>query len=218
MTPVYLLPGLGADGRLFKRLQLPAGYELRLLEWPDCQGCSSLQEYAQRLLSRIDTSRPFLLGGVSLGGIISIELAKHISPAGLVLFSTAKTRAEFPGLFRWLDKTGLYRYFSAGMLRRLGSFANRFTPVSPEGRQLFLDMLYNTPDDLLTFFARETIKWKNTMVPAPFIHFHGNIDRVFPLKNIHEAIVISKGSHFMIFEKAAELNQLLQKHLPEFST
>ena len=68
MIPVYCIPGMGVDRRLFKNIKLQQG-ELRFIEWLEPQRDESLASYAQRLSAQIDRSGPFALLGVSFGGI-----------------------------------------------------------------------------------------------------------------------------------------------------
>jgi surfactin synthase thioesterase subunit len=73
---LYLIPGMGADARLFEGLRRE-GLEFEVLEFiPPVKG-ESLREYALRMGERIDTTKPYVLGGQSLGGTMATEIAQR---------------------------------------------------------------------------------------------------------------------------------------------
>jgi surfactin synthase thioesterase subunit len=88
---VYFIPGLGADYRLYNNINLP-GVESIYISWPEPNDCTTLKEYTELLLPMIDTSKPFVIWGTSMGGMVAIELCKHVKPQKLILISTVKTR------------------------------------------------------------------------------------------------------------------------------
>jgi hypothetical protein len=53
------------------------------------------------------------------------------------------------------------------------------------------------------------MNWKNDTYPSNLFHIHGNIDRIFPIKNIQNSIEIPNGGHFMIVNKASQIEQLI---------
>ncbi|RYD69520.1 MAG: hypothetical protein EOP53_27030, partial [Sphingobacteriales bacterium] len=63
---VYFISGLAADCRVFKRIQLPAGFESVYLDWIPPLPNESLQSYAMRMAESIDTNEPFALVGLSM--------------------------------------------------------------------------------------------------------------------------------------------------------
>ena len=76
---LYLIPGMGADARLFEGLRRE-GLEFEVLEFiPPVKG-ESLREYALRMGERIDTTKPYVLGGQSLGGTMATEIASVLQP------------------------------------------------------------------------------------------------------------------------------------------
>ncbi|HVG11799.1 MAG TPA: hypothetical protein VM843_02295, partial [Flavisolibacter sp.] len=84
---VYFISGLGADCRIFKNLQLPPSYHAVHVEWIKPLVKESLAEYALRLSAAIDTTQPFGLIGLSLGGMIAVEISKNKRAEWVVLIS-----------------------------------------------------------------------------------------------------------------------------------
>jgi surfactin synthase thioesterase subunit len=77
---IYLISGLGADRRVFKKLVFPTDFELIYLDWITPEPAESLEAYAARLALNIDTSAPFYLIGLSFGGMLATEIAKKLNP------------------------------------------------------------------------------------------------------------------------------------------
>ena len=89
-----LLTGLGADERLFnaQRAAFPGLVTPRwIAPWPR----EGLAEYAERFAAEIPISRPLVLGGCSLGGMVAYEMAHVLRPDALVLIASAVTATRF---------------------------------------------------------------------------------------------------------------------------
>jgi surfactin synthase thioesterase subunit len=114
-TIIYLFPGQGADCRLFRFIEFP--YDTAHLEFPIPAKNTTLREYAHGFISRIDTTRPFILIGVSLGGMICSELADTLKPAKVIVISSAKHRAELPGRYRFQKTIPLNKIIPRGMTK-----------------------------------------------------------------------------------------------------
>jgi hypothetical protein len=71
---LYLFSGLGADKRIFQRLDL-SGYAVNYIEWILPLEGETIEQYASRLLCQITAPNPTLIG-LSFGGIMAIEVAK----------------------------------------------------------------------------------------------------------------------------------------------
>ncbi len=92
LVNVYLFPGTGSDARLFSKLELPDGYQARHVEYPIPQKGETMEGYAMLLAQQIDTTQPFVLVGVSIGGMLCTELAEQLSPLKTIVVSSSKCR------------------------------------------------------------------------------------------------------------------------------
>jgi pimeloyl-ACP methyl ester carboxylesterase len=69
----YLIPGLGADERVFQGLSLPG--PAVVLHWLMPQSPTEpLQKYAARLAEAVPPDHPCWLVGVSFGGLLALEV------------------------------------------------------------------------------------------------------------------------------------------------
>lgn len=212
---LYMLSGLGADRRIFERLSkhLPE-LEIVALDWLPPGDSRSLAEYAALYHQKFAPSPPFMLGGVSMGGMVAQEWARLSAPDALVLISTACHRSDFPWPIRLAHRTGITRLLQKPFLVWLGTAADRFTTKTPRGRSLFYDMLHDADPDVMHFGARATSGWKPCGTAVPVLRIHGTADRVFPIRLLKTpAQRVKGGSHFMIVDRVGEIAEIMRREL-----
>ncbi len=211
---VYFLSGLGADKRAYKRISLPSGFEVFHIEWKPVRGDESIQEYAQYLSEEIDTSEPFILAGLSFGGIMAIEVSKIVKPVKLIVFSTVRTKSELPLLYRFAGKLRLYKLLPYKLFSLSLPFLYWFFgPLDKEGRVLISEFLHQTDPVMLSWAFKQISKWENIEDLTESIHIHGSRDRVFPVGLCKPEYTIKGGGHLCVFTHAAEMNLILREIL-----
>ncbi len=154
---VVLLPGLGADGRLFGA-QKRAFPGLRVLERMEPEGRESLAAYAARLAERFEEPEgPYILGGSSMGGMVALEMARLLRPSAVVLIGSALSGGGVWGWLRAVERAA--RPLPGGVIEAgrwltpLG--APLFCSAGRENRGLFLDMLaVNQPEVMIGHAAK----------------------------------------------------------------
>lgn len=216
MKRVYFIPGLGADERLFSQLNLK-GIEEHYLNWIEPEDCTTMADYAARYVPMIDTSEPFYILGMSMGGMMAIELQKLIQPEKLILISTVKTRLEISPQLRAVARMKLDMLFSGSVIQNLSGLIDLVVPWQTQTqRSLFLEMLHNSTPEFLKFAIHACINWDNEIMPHNYVHFHGNRDPLFPGSRAINAEIVEGGNHFMIYEKGEELTRRIQQYLDRF--
>ena len=130
---VYFLPGVGCDKRLFSRIKLP-GHEMVMLEWPPFPKRCRLEELAAEMRSGVDGTKPHMLAGVSLGGMVAQELALLTKPEKVILIST------WTGPHEWLRQVHVMKSLGGTCL------IGRFTMWATWPFQRFLGCLLYTSD------------------------------------------------------------------------
>ena len=94
--PVYFMPGLAASPTIFENIKLPEDqFEMHFLEWFLPNDKESIESYALRMTDKIQDENPVLVG-VSFGGILVQEMAKHIKTQNVIIISSVKSNTEFP--------------------------------------------------------------------------------------------------------------------------
>jgi pimeloyl-ACP methyl ester carboxylesterase len=93
-----LLPGLGADARMYGPLfdglaDRQADVVLRI-DWPDHRGERTLAEVAERLIDEHDLGTYDVIAGSSLGGMVGAEIVARTGAEDLVLIGSAQEPRE----------------------------------------------------------------------------------------------------------------------------
>jgi len=209
---IYVISGLGTDGRVFKGIKIK-GIRFQFLKWLAPKSGESLSVYAERFSKQIKTKSPRLIG-ISFGGILAIEISKILPLKKLILISSIKTRAEMPPLFQLISKIKWMESLIIWLICRITWPAPWFFGATKYAR-LLKQILKDTNQTLLSWSIHQILHWKNIKPPRMATHIHGDTDRIFPsqyTKHIHE---IKKGGHFMIMENASEISALLNSVLPK---
>jgi pimeloyl-ACP methyl ester carboxylesterase len=208
---IYLIPGLGADGRMYTP-QLKVLKNAVVLEHQKPLKGETLAEYAHRLSAKIDTSEPFILVGTSLGGMISVEMAKVINADRVILISSVKHRDEMP---RWIRAMKYLRFhkllsganfirFSNANVKRL--ITKRDTTVA----KLLVEMHNSADPEFVGWAINAVVNWNGAKdYRHDIIHIHGTRDQLFPHHNIEKFIAVKGGSHVMGLTQAQDVNKAL---------
>ena len=208
---LYFLAGLGFDYRIFSNLELHSG-KIKHLSWLEPEDKENLDYYVKRVSEQIDKSKPFILIGHSFGGIIVQEISKIITPEKVIIISSVKSKEEIPFTLKFLKTIPLYKFFNKKIiLATFPIWARAFGYRSEKGRTLFVQMISNCTDNYFRWAMDKIVNWNGNPNSDKVIHIHGSNDKTFFLKKIHKPIVIPDGSHFMVFSKAEEVSEVLNK-------
>jgi len=211
-TRLLLLPGVGADWRLYDE-QRSCAADLHVIEWIQPVAADEpLTDYAKRLAATIDMPRPFVLGGTSFGGMVALELARHLQPDAVILIGSCRSPSSLPSSYRFLRACSdlvpdvlLERSFAASPL-----IASRFGVRSREHRRLFSDMLRQTPPSFVRWATRAIFGWPGIdELPVPIRHIHGEDDRIIPLRCVRPDVVVKRAGHMLSVTHPAEVNSFI---------
>ncbi|KIC00949.1 alpha/beta hydrolase [Flavobacterium sp. JRM] len=208
--PVYFMPGLAASTTIFERIALPEDtFEIHLLEWEIPLEHESLQNYAKRIAQNIKHSNPVLVG-VSFGGILVQEMAKHIEARKVIIISSVKCNAEFPRRMKIAKTTKAYKLIPMRLILNVENLA-KFSFGEKINKRLKLYEKFLSVRDIryLDWAIEQVILWDRTKIDENVIHIHGDEDEVFPIKYIANCKVVKGGTHIMILNKFKWLNENL---------
>lgn len=208
---VYFIPGLGADRRMYHH-QLAVLPGAEVLEHLTPVKGESLPAYALRVASLIDSSAPFVLVGTSLGGMISMEIARILNPERLILISSVKTRQELPAFIRSMKYLKLHKLLTGKAYQRFNKIAARRldSRKDTEAARLIQAMMRDINPEFIKWAVDAVIKWNPpTNYRTDVVHIHGSNDLLFPISKIKNAIVVQNGTHIMNMTMSKEVN----KHL-----
>jgi pimeloyl-ACP methyl ester carboxylesterase len=207
---VYLFPGQGSDERLFKHLELPPGYDTIHISYPVPDKHETMAMFANRFIEEIDRSSPYILLGVSLGGMICTELTDTLSPLLTILISSAKTTHELPGRYTFQQRFPLNRIIPKGLIKGGAIMLQGIVePDRKHDKETFKDMLKAKDPLYLKRTVDMIINWKRTVYSDKIVHIHGDKDHTIPIRNVQYDYLIEEGSHMMMITRAGEINQII---------
>src|SRR4030095_16402457 len=217
MTDVVFIPGLGADERLFDNIRT-VSCNRHFVRWHKPAPQESLQNYVQAIAKQLESLHHPVLVGVSLGGIVAMELRELFPVEKTILISSVKSKQELPSFFARVKAFRLADIFPPALLKHSTPWIRPFiSGASDEANyQLFLKMLHATDDAFIRWSIQQVLHWeREAYTPGNVIHMHGTEDYVFPYRNIiHCDYSIQGGAHDMILSKAAEISDILAKEIP----
>lgn len=208
---LYFLSGLGADSRAFKYLTFPQNVEPVFIEWLAPARNETLQEYAKRISEKLDTTRPFMLIGLSFGGILATEIIEFVSPVKTILMSSASRRQELPFYYRFAGALRLDRLVPAKALNKSHALTNwLFGLTEKMDKELLHEILRTTDTAFSKWAVGEILRWKRTASPPNIIRIHGDKDRILPIINFNPSHLVKDGGHFMVVSKAVEISAIIK--------
>ena len=210
---IYLLPGQGADCRLFNNINFPC--DTVHLEFPAPEKKTTLREYAYSFIPRIDTGRGVILIGVSLGGMISSELADTLDPGKVIVISGAKCRDELPGRYRFQKHIPLNHIVPAKTTRWGAKVLAPIVEPERKGDTIFRSMLMAKDPVYLKRTVNMIIDWEKESYDSSIVHIHGDKDHTLPIRNIRYDYLVPGGTHMMVYIRGDEVSELIKQILIE---
>lgn len=218
---LILLPGLGADGRVFDpQRELPV--ELVAPGWIEPLPDEPLASYALRLAERLSDEvrrggdEPTWLGGVSFGGMVALEAARHIPVRGVFLIASAPSGSQVPRSLHMAEHAS--RWVPGSVLewgmRRAPLLGAEFRRLTLAQKRLLREMLLATPLSFLRWGGRAIVEWQGPVELAVPVHqIHGADDRIIPLRNVGPDLTVPGAGHLVNMTHAGEVNRFIEARL-----
>jgi len=199
---VFLIPGLGATSDLFADYQFP--FPNRTVDYP-APGTPALglSEYAGQLIADNGIQPGDSLIGVSLGGMISCEIAAQMFISKLTLVSSCTDSLHLVPFLRKI------RQLSHVVPWRLMQKMPFPAFVLSRHRRLALAMFRMADAKFIRWACLNAAAWKSPAVHHDMIQIHGDRDPLFPIALQKVDHVIKGGDHLMILSHRAEIQPLL---------
>jgi hypothetical protein len=209
---LVMLPGMAADHRLFEP-QLRFFPDLVVPPWIDPEPREPLACYARRMASALMPSSAILIGGVSFGGIVALEMAGHLGLTQCVLISSIRSCGELPWrlrVLRPLASIGPERLSAAA-----GWTARLSAPLMPRATARRLGRLAVPQAAFLRWGCWAVLQWQPTHDArrVRVRQIHGSADRTFPVGYTHPDQIVRGGGHLLTLTHATEINDFLSRAL-----
>jgi len=211
---LVMFPGLGADERLIEP-QRALGIPIEVPCWIDPLPREPLVSYAARLAATIRTPQPYFIAGISFGGPIALEIARHAHPRGVILISSCRSRRGISRFLRFMARgTRITPLAVFRALKSMPMFGRRmFGTITPEQAAVFDAMLADTPAVRLKWSIAALMKWSGSAVTldCPIHHIHGECDRILPVRYGQPDRVIAGAGHLLNLTHADQVNQYIRE-------
>ena len=214
--PIVFLAGLGVDERLFVR-QRPPFPTLVVPRWIEPHPGEALREYSRRMAATISPHPDMILGGVSMGGMVALEMAKILKPRGLVLIGSCQRPNEIFGWIRAVASVARYAPALRGNhMKWIAKMGMPLMGVCERGhREILLQLAEDLSSKFACWAAGAIVDWPGaTPAMCPVLRIHGRRDRMIrcPLEsssaNQTTAIVAGAG-HVLNLTHAEEVNDAI---------
>lgn len=213
---VFCIGGLGTDERIFSKLVI-SNADLVIVKWLIPEKKESFSAYVKRMMLQITEPQPILLG-ISFGGMIAVEMAKLYPTKKTFIIASVKHKNELPFWMKILSRVPLHRLLKPRPNKLIYPIEDFFLGADDvETKKLAANYRENINQKYLQWSIHEIINWQNVTIPQNLIHIQGTADRVFPLRNMYAEYLIENGKHFMIFNRAAEISNIIKRELDKMT-
>jgi pimeloyl-ACP methyl ester carboxylesterase len=154
---LILFSGLGLDAR-YVTPDFPLPFDLYVPPWIDPLPNESLESYAQRIIPTlpIHDTIDYYIGGVSFGGMVALEVSRHLKPEAVFLISSCPSYRQVSWLVRVPGKL-IAPYVKADFVKHflwLAPLAIRLTgPLHRTKRNLLIDIWNNANLEVMRWGA-----------------------------------------------------------------
>jgi len=205
---IFLLPGLGATSDLFADYQFP--FPTRTVEYSaPARTSMGLPDYSVQLIAENGIQPGDSLIGVSLGGMISCEIARQMPLSKLTLVSSCTNSGHIQPLLRKLRPVN--QFIPWQMFQKLP-----FPPfILSRTRRRALAMFRVADAMFIRWACQNAATWKCPPLHPDIVQIHGDKDPVFPISRQKIDHIIRGGDHLMILSHRLKIQPLLiARHHP----
>ncbi|MCM4168246.1 hypothetical protein KCTC52924_03808 [Arenibacter antarcticus] len=208
---VYFVPGMAANISIFDKIHLPEEtFVQHYLDWFIPSKDISLEDYALEMCKHIKHANPVLIG-VSFGGILVQEMAKHVSVRKVIIISSVKSKFELPKRMIFAKYTKFHKLLPTGLVNNMELLAKyAFGEAATKRLALYEQYLSVRDKYYLDWCIDKIVNWPQSECSENLVHIHGEKDPVFPIGHIKQCILVKNGTHTMIIHRYKWFNE----HLP----
>ncbi len=203
---------MGADHRAFSYITLPKGFHAIHIPWIQPYINEQLSTYALRLAIGIKTSEPFILVGLSMGGMMAVEIAKRIPPLCTILISSIPLSAQLPRCYRVAAKLKASILLSPPLSKTLVGLAKVFIRRSSP-THLAADMFQAIDNEFFKWSMTAVLQWDSRQFSQPLFHIHGMKDRTLPIRLTHPTNSVPGAGHMLVMTHPTIVNAFIHEVL-----
>ena len=216
-VPLILFSGMGADASIFlpQRLAFP---NLIVPEWIPPQKAEGLESYCARFAQTFAPQCPCVVGGASFGGVVALEMTRHLETLGCILIGSVRGPDELPkrirmlrsfaptlsiapiSLMQWAADSAAVSANRVGV-KHLAGVSRQFAKSDPA---------------VLRWSAQTILSWDSSYESVNVRHIHGDRDCVFPIGCVRPDKVVLGGGHVISMTHGSQVNEFIREQLVYF--
>jgi pimeloyl-ACP methyl ester carboxylesterase len=213
LQTIYCISGLGADEKVFQFLDLSFAKPF-FIQWITPLKNETLHGYAMRIKEQFIYDVNPLILGLSLGGMLAVEIAKSNPTATVIVISSAKTKKEIPFFLRMFKYAPVYKILPMPLVRRSSHIQQYFLGANLDSTKKYLkNVLTHMDPEFYRWAVHALLSWDNEIMPPNVTHIHGTSDNLLPYSYVTADITIKNAGHLMIVENAEEVSACLKQIL-----
>lgn len=216
---VLLITGFALDKRAFNLMNLPEDTFKTFDLIPVHKG-ESLREYAIRMAGEIGLAPGDIIGGVSLGGMLALEMAKAIQVRGVLLIASSTHPRQIRKRFRmWAP---LASRMPQAAIRRIFTLVPKVLAwqrmLTPPAQALLVDIMGRFPTAMLQTFPMMILRWPGCEPPDRFRHIHSDGDWLIrPAGNPAKLKIVNGKNHLITVSHPEVVREWLMRSVAELS-
>jgi pimeloyl-ACP methyl ester carboxylesterase len=176
----------------------------------------SLPEYAARLAATLNLRRdvPVILGGVSFGGMIAYEMARHVRPAAVIQIASCRLRRSLRPFYRFgryvIPSLPMSTWSLAKLLASPAvGIASHF---GARDRTLAVTMFREMDSAFMNWVLTAILDWNPTQYEGtPIFQIHGRRDLLLPVGRVNADVYIPDGGHMINVTHAQQVNAFISE-------
>ncbi|MEP4534042.1 MAG: alpha/beta hydrolase [Cyclobacteriaceae bacterium] len=210
---IIFISGLGANELAFSRIG-DVGLEKVLVKWIANERKESMESYAKRLIAKYKISSQDVITGLSFGGILAQQIGLILGNKNIILISSFRDKRDL----RWPFKLALDLRLNIIPLIRIPVLENAIALIlnsgSTESKEILKTMIKATDYKLMNWSIQKIAQLQNNQFhelnPTSLI---GTRDRIIQKWSNNDTSIIQNGSHFMVFDRAREITEIIKNRL-----
>lgn len=211
---VYFISGLGADQRVFKKLEIDKRFNVEHIKWVEPKRGESLKNYCKKLLNQIDTTQPFQLVGLSFGGMIATEMSEICKPEQIILISSNSIGVPLAKFWIGFVDFILLSPYAGPFLKKANKTTYKFFGAkTKEEKALLRSILKDTDTKFLKWALVRISRWNHPKRSPIAYEINGTEDKMIKPAFVKADKWIEGGEHLMVYSKADVISPILNEQL-----
>jgi pimeloyl-ACP methyl ester carboxylesterase len=199
MPRLFLITGFALDSRAFSLLHLPEN-RVRYLDLPEVEPGDTLSRYALRLIDATDYQPKDAIGGVSLGGMLALEIARLRGAASISLLASCThpryIRLPFHALSQVAPEAP--EPLLRAVFGQIPQTLHRLGMMTEANRQMLAGVMAAFPLRLLRYLPPMIMAWPGCPASVPLHRLHSEGDWMIRWDGQGISGPLVKGRHHLL--------------------